>query len=164
VAWPVPLSIETNYEVGQTVELIFESDEDAETFSRLYSEHMGDAAPSPKPAVDAMTTGAVEVKLPQKLTARAEKIVAAYLAECCKPGEIDYDARHEILCDAANLLKDILDMANEAHPASEPKALTLTDEQRDAVSFALSIIGLSGDPRVRNVHKVLRALLADRGS
>jgi hypothetical protein len=55
VAWPVPLSIETNYEVGQTVELIFESDEDAETFSRLYSEHMGDAAPSPKLDVDALT-------------------------------------------------------------------------------------------------------------
>ncbi|MDP9645860.1 hypothetical protein [Paraburkholderia caledonica] len=45
VAWPVPLSIETNYEIGQTVELIFESDEDAETFSRLYSEQMGDKLP-----------------------------------------------------------------------------------------------------------------------
>jgi hypothetical protein len=45
VVWPVPLSIETNYEIGQTVELIFESDEDAETFSRLYSEQMGDKLP-----------------------------------------------------------------------------------------------------------------------
>ena len=45
VPWPVPRSIETNYEIGQTVELIFESDEDAETFSRLYSEQMGDKLP-----------------------------------------------------------------------------------------------------------------------
>ena len=50
-----------------------------------------------------------------------------------------------------------------AHVASpQPVAQTervLTDEQRDAINTALSLIGLSGDPRVRNVHKTLRALL-----
>jgi hypothetical protein len=43
--WPVPVSIETNYDVGQTVELIFEDDEDAERFTRLYSKHMATRDP-----------------------------------------------------------------------------------------------------------------------
>lgn len=39
----------------------------------------------------------------------------------------------------------------------------MTEEQRGAIETALSLIGLSGDPRVRNVHKVLRALLGAKG-
>lgn len=44
-----------------------------------------------------------------------------------------------------------------ALPAQTERAMT--DEERDAINTALSLIGLSGDPRVRNVHKTLRALL-----
>lgn len=48
--WPVPVSIETNYDVGQTVELIFEDDEDAERFTRLYSKHMATRAHFSQPS------------------------------------------------------------------------------------------------------------------
>jgi len=118
VAWPVPLSIETNYEVGQTVELIFESDEDAETFSRLYSEHMGDAAPSPEaPAVDALTTGALEDDMVE------------YLYDLARGYTREKFAFH---------LQSLFN--GRAHPASEPKALTRNKLHtlliRHAVSFA----------------------------
>jgi hypothetical protein len=49
--------------------------------------------------------------------------------------------------------------ANVAPAATVQTDRALTDEQRDAINTALSLIGLSGDPRVRNVHKTLRALL-----
>ncbi|WP_217589857.1 hypothetical protein [Burkholderia sp. GbtcB21] len=44
-------------------------------------------------------------------------------------------------------------------PAQADARVGLTDEQRAALETALSLIGLSGDPRVRKMHQVLRALL-----
>jgi hypothetical protein len=46
-----------------------------------------------------------------------------------------------------------------AKPVSVDAGGMLTVEQREAINTALSLIGLSGDPRVRKVHKTLRALL-----
>lgn len=44
-------------------------------------------------------------------------------------------------------------------PAQADARVGMTDEQRVALETALSLIGLSGDPRVRKMHQVLRALL-----
>jgi hypothetical protein len=139
VAWPVPLSIETNYEVGQTVELIFESDEDAETFSRLYGEYMGDAAPS-QPAVDALCSHRIA-------DVRNEVVKSGYM--CLDCGALFAAADH----------------------ASEPKALTLTDEQRDALEWAVRHLSGYGrgvwpnsDSLMVKRGRALQALLADRGS
>jgi hypothetical protein len=55
----------------------------------------------------------------------------------------------------------LLERAASPQPVAQPVEQTraLTDEQVDAITTALSLIGLSGDPRVRSVHKTLRALL-----
>ncbi|MFM0226166.1 hypothetical protein [Paraburkholderia dipogonis] len=50
--------------------------------------------------------------------------------------------------------------AASPQPVEQTAEPSLTDEQREAIAIALSLIGLSGDPRVRNVHKTLRPLTA----
>jgi hypothetical protein len=59
--------------------------------------------------------------------------------------------------DAIGVLLRRVETLSAPQPAQTERALTA--EQRDAINTALSLIGLSGDPRVRNVHKTLRALL-----
>lgn len=46
VTWPVPLSMDHSYHIAHSVELRFESEEDADEFFRLYSAHMGSATPA----------------------------------------------------------------------------------------------------------------------
>jgi len=112
------------------------------------------AAPSPKaPAVDALTTGAVPIAeisaLLNEAMARAtengadsrsmpDEYVAIALFTC-------YPERYGYV----------------AHPASEQKALTLTDEQREAVRCGMALLNREGH---RARVESLSALLADRGS
>jgi len=166
-------------------------------------------APTPKPAVDALTTGAVgevKEKYPNivwldiygrnlsdlvgaklyfdhpasepKAEAGAEPsgfpalkfshdvlgnpVAESALEEALRDEGLDADLIGEL--DKGAIVRAVMDAASEPKAPAPSVEQPISDEQREAISFALSIIGLSGDPKVRNVHKVLRTLLADRGS
>ena len=101
-------------------------------------------APIAQPAVDARTSGAVAV---------------------CKGmncGATD-GISHSIECQAEHAAA-VAGGKFVAHPASEPVARTLTDEQRKAISRAIALLWNSHRIESTDTIDVLRALLADRGS
>lgn len=77
---------------------------------------------------------------------------------CRYHGDPSYDHDAYWMRDRAVKLIEDARKAFRTPPAQTERALT--DEQREAIATALSLIGLSGDPRVRNVHKTLRPLTA----
>ena len=147
-------------------------------------------APSPKPAVDVLTTGAVAWRIEQragrytfvehvenlKLYAGAN-IVPLFRAFRSVDADLNtlLDRLESMVTWEPRLLSghdaiDRLEHINRAlyeflnpHPASEPKALTLTDEQLEALVMACKELGAA--PRfVLELGTRVQALLADRGS
>jgi len=129
-----------------------------------------DAAPSPKPAVDALTTGAVAYTSPDRLARIAKNAshvdtmwgsaltlegenVPLFLHPASEPqsdalttGAVEPVARLHItatdewpdirvqVLNGADLQPEMSPIDVYTHPASEPKALTLTDEQRTRIA------------------------------